>query len=78
MNESKFENLKLAEVDALSDFCDLIGEVMKGMDEYRVYLNKNDVRRFNKTYKNLGYFWESIQDRLMNIWDADNREKFIK
>ena len=75
MNESKFEKLKIAEVEALSDFCDQIGELMKSMDEYSIYVDKEDKRKFNKTYKNLGYFWDKIQDRLIYLWDADERGK---
>ena len=75
MSDSKFENLKIAEVEALSEFCDQIGELMEKMDEYRPFLNKKDIWKFNKTYKNLGYFWESFQDRLIYLWDADERNK---
>ena len=75
MKDSKFENLKIAEVEALSDFCDQIGELMKSMDEYKVFLDKNDLRKYNKTYKNLGYFWDKLQDRLIYPWDADERGK---
>ena len=70
---SKFEDLKNAEVEALSDFSDQIGELMKSMDEYRVFLNKDDIRKFDKTYKNLGYFWEKIQNQLIYLWDVDER-----
>ena len=70
---SKFEDLKNAEVEALSDFSDQIGELMKSMDEYRVFVDKEDLRRFDKTYKNLGYFWEKIQNQLIYLWDVDER-----
>ena len=70
---SKFEELKNAEVEALSDFSDQIGELMKSMDEYRVLLDRDDIRKFDKTYKNLGYFWEKIQNQLIYLWDADER-----
>lgn len=70
---SKFENLKNAQVEALSDFSDQIGELMKSMDEYRVFLDREDVRKFDKTYKNLGYFWDKIQNQLIYLWDADER-----
>lgn len=72
--KSKFENLKLAEVEALSDFSDQIGELMKSMDDYRVFLDSDDIRRFDKTYKNLGYFWDKIQNQLIYLFDADERE----
>jgi hypothetical protein len=70
---SKFEDLKNAEVEALSDFSDQIGELMKSMDEYRVFLDRDDIRKFDKTYKNLGYFWEKIQNQLIYLWDVDER-----
>ena len=71
---NKFENLKIAEVEALSNFSDQIGELMKSMDDYRVFLDREDLRKFNKTYKNLGYFWDKIQNQLIYLWDADERE----
>ena len=70
---SKFEDLKNAEVEALSDFSDQIGELMKSMDEYRVFLDRDDIRKFDKTYKNLGYFWDKIQNQLIYLWDVDER-----
>ena len=70
---SKFEDLKNAEVEALSDFSDQIGELMNSMDEYRVFLDRDDIRKFDKTYKNLGYFWEKIQNQLIYLWDVDER-----
>ena len=72
---SKFEDLKNAEVEALSDFSDQIGELMKSMDEYRVFLDRDDIRKFDKTYKNLGYFWEKIQNQLIYLWDVDERSE---
>ena len=75
MKNSKFEDLKIAEVEALSDFSDQIGELMKSMDEYRVFVDKEDLRKFNKTCKNLSYFWDKIQNQLIYLWDADERSK---
>ena len=72
---SKFEDLKNAEVEALSDFSDQIGELMKSMDEYRVFVDKEDLRKFDKTYKNLSYFWDKIQNQLIYLWDEDERSK---
>ena len=46
---------------------------MKSMDEYRVFLDRDDIRKFDKTYKNLGYFWEKIQNQLIYLWDVDER-----
>ena len=76
MKNSKFEDLKITEVEALSDFSDQIGELMKSMDEYRVFVDKEDLRRFDKTYKNLSYFWDKIQNQLIYLWDADERSKY--
>ena len=70
-----FEKLTIAEVEAISNFCDQIGDLMATMDEARMHINKNDRRRYDKTYKNLGYFWEQLQDRLIYLWDADERKK---
>jgi hypothetical protein len=48
---------------------------MKSMDEYRPFLDSEDIRKYDKTYKNLGYFWDKIQNKLIYLWDADERNK---
>lgn len=70
-----FEKLTIAEVEAISNFCDQIGDLMATIDEARMHINRKDRRRYDKTYKNLGYFWEQFQDRLIYLWDADERNK---
>jgi len=75
MKLSKLEKLKISEVDALSDFSDLIGEIMKSMDDFRIFVDKEDLRKFDKTYKYLDYFWNKIQNQLIYLWDADERSK---
>ena len=70
-----FEKLTIAEVEAISNLCDQIGDLMATMDEARMHINRKDRRRYDKTYKNLGYFWEQFQDRLIYLWDADERNK---
>ena len=72
--KNKFENLKIAEVEALSEFSDQIGELMKSMDDYRIFMDSEDIRKYDKTYKNLGYFWDKIQTQLIYLFDADERE----
>jgi len=71
---SKMENLTIAEVEALSSFCDQISDVLNSMDEYRIHLDKNERRSLDKTYKRLVNLWESIQNKLIYLWDADERE----
>lgn len=75
MKDKKLEELKNVEIDALSEFSDQISEIMNSMDDYRIFVNKEDLRKFDKTYKNLGYFWEQLQNRLIYLWDVDERNK---
>ena len=50
-------------------------EMMKSMDDFRMFVDRKELRRFDKTYKNLGYFWELLQNKLIYLWDADERNK---
>ena len=45
-----FEKLTIAEVEAISNFCDQIGDLMATMDEARMHINRKDKRRYDKTY----------------------------
>lgn len=71
---NKIKDLKVAEVEALSAFSDQIGDLLNSMDDFRYYLDKKDERRFDKTYKNLVYFWEKLEDELIMVLGADERE----
>lgn len=72
--KNKFEDLKLSEIEVLGYFCEQIGDLMKSMDDFRIFLDKKDKKKFDKTYKNLGYFWDKIQNQIIYLCDADERE----
>lgn len=72
---SKMKNLTIAEIEALSDFCDQISEVLNSMDEYRIHLDKNERKSLDKTYKGLVNLWENIQNKLIYFWNTDEREE---
>lgn len=71
---SKMKNLTIAEVEALSDFSDQISEVLNSMEEYRVHLDKTERRSLDKTYKGLVNLWENIQNKLIYLWNTDERD----
>ena len=64
---------KIEKIEEINNNKSEPNELMKSMDEYRVFLDRDDIRKFDKTYKNLGYFWEKIQNQLIYLWDVDER-----
>ena len=54
------EEIKLMEIEALSDFEDHIGTVLSDMDIFREYLDN---------------LWEKVEDIIAKISDADERGK---
>ena len=69
------EEIKLMEIEALSDFEDHIGVVLSDMDIFREYLEKKDLKRFNKCYDYLDNLWEKIEDMIAKLSDADERNR---
>ena len=69
------EEIKLMEIEALSDFEDHIGVVLSDMDIFREYLEKKDLKKFNKCYAYLDNLWEKIEDMIAKLSDADERNR---
>ena len=69
------EEIKLMEIEALSDFEDHIGIVLSDMDIFREYLEKKDLKKFNKCYDYLDNLWEKIEDMIAKLSDADERNR---
>ena len=61
------EEIKLMEIEALSDFEDHIGVVLSDMDIFREYLEKKDLKKFNKCYDYLDNLWEKVQNNFGEI-----------
>ena len=69
------EEIKLMEIEALSDFEDHIGVVLSDMAIFREYLEKKDLKKFNKCYDYLDNLWEKIEDMIAKLSDADERNR---
>lgn len=69
------EEIKLMEIEALSDFEDHIGVVLSDMDIFREYLEKKNLKKFNKCYDYLDNLWEKIEDMIAKLSDADERNR---
>ena len=69
------EEIKLLEVEALGDFEEHIGVVLSDMDSFREYLDKKEMKKFNKCYNYLDELWEKVEEIIRNICDADERNK---
>lgn len=69
------EEIKLMEIEALSDFENHIGTLLSDMDIFREYLDKKDLKKFNKCYDYLDNLWEKVEDIIAKISDADERNR---
>ena len=69
----KIEEIKLMEVDALQEMAEHIEIVLNDIDIYKEYLNKKEYRKAEKCRKNLGIFWDLIENKIINLFDADDR-----
>ena len=69
----KIEEIKHLEVNALQEIADHLGTVMDDIDIYQEYLNKKERRVAEKCRKQISRFWESIENKIIDIFDADDR-----
>ena len=69
------EEIKLMEIEALSEFEDHIGLVLADMDIYREYLDRKEYKHFQSCYDYLDNLWEKIEDIIAKLTDADERTK---
>lgn len=69
------EEIKLMEIEALSDFEDHIGTLRLIWIFLGEYLDKKDLKKFNKCYDYLDNLWEKVEDIIAKISDADERNR---
>lgn len=69
----KIEEIKLMEVDALQEIAEHIGIVLNDIDVYNEYLNKKENRKAKKCRKYLGIYWDLIENKIIDLFDADDR-----
>jgi len=72
----KIEELKMLEVEAMSEFQEHIGLVLTDMDSFKEYLDSKEFRNFQKCYDYLDTLWEKIEDSIVQLCDADERGKW--
>ena len=69
------EQIKVMEVEALNEFQEHIGLVLADMDIYREYLDKKEYKHFQKCYDYLDTLWKKIEETIVKLCDADERNK---
>lgn len=69
------EDIKLKEIEAMSEFQEHIGVLLDDMDAFREYLDKKEFKNFQKCYEYLNTLWEKIEDSIVQLCDADERSK---
>ena len=69
----KIEEIKLMEVDALAEMTEHVETVMNDIDVYKEYLSNRELRKAKRCRKQLGIFWELIENKIIDLFDADDR-----
>lgn len=69
------EEIKLMEIETLSEVEDHIGALLEDLDVFRDYLNKKEVKKLDKCYRYLDNLWEKIENMIAQISDADERNR---
>lgn len=69
----KIEEIKHLEVDALQEITDHLEIVMNDIEIYQEYLSKKDKKVAEKCRKQISRFWEQIENKIIDIFDADDR-----
>ena len=71
----KLEELKMLEVEAMSEFQEHISLVLTDMDSFKEYLDPKEFRNFQKCYDYLDTIKKKIEDSIVQLCDADERGK---
>lgn len=74
MNDKKtnsFDDLLKLQLKALEDFCNQIGEIMFTMEKMRKQIDKDNLKIYDKTYKNLGFIWDQLQNKIIYLLNDD-------
>jgi len=69
----KINKITLYKIEALGDFQDHIGLVMKDLDEYDEYIPKNKRKKYRKCYETLSEIWQVIETNIEELCDGDKR-----
>lgn len=68
---NSFDNLLKIQLKALEEFCNQIGELMLTMEKMRKQLDKEDLKIYDKTYKNLGFIWDKLQNKIIYLLNEE-------
>lgn len=69
----KIEEIKIMEVEALQEMADHLEIVLNDIDVYKEYLNNKENKKAQKCRKQLGIFWDLIENKIIDLFDADDR-----
>jgi len=69
----KIEEIKLMEIDALQEMAEHVEIALNDIDIYKEYLSKKELRKAQKCRKHLGAFWNLIENKIIELFDADDR-----
>ena len=69
----KIEEIKIMEVEALQEMANHLEIVLNDIDVYKEYLNNKENKKAQKCRKQLGIFWDLIENKIIDLFDADDR-----
>ena len=69
----KIEEIKIMEVEALQEMAEHLEIVLNDIDVYKEYLNNKESKKAQKCRKQLGIFWDLIENKIIDLFDADDR-----
>ena len=61
------------EVEALQEMANHLEIVLNDIDVYKEYLNNKENKKAQKCRKQLGIFWDLIENKIIDLFDADDR-----
>lgn len=68
---NSFDNLLKLQLETLEVFSNQVGELMLTMEKMRKQIDKDDLKIYDKTYKNLGYIWSRLQNKIIYLLNED-------
>lgn len=68
---NSFDNLLKLQLETLEVFSNQVGELMLTMEKMRKQIDKDDHKIYDKTYKNLGYIWSRLQNKIIYLLNED-------
>ena len=73
----RLKEIKIQEVESLSEFQEHIGTLLNDMDTFITYIDVSNFRKFQKCYNYLDFLWGEIEEYINKIMSADDRHREI-